>query len=270
MTVTTTSFGDLRNDALAVFRVQTQQSVYLVGFHEARGKKFAIVRGEPGTDREHLVVRDSDPRVGEQSMFEVPYEAWVGKTLEVATMTSSTILAVARVTDWSAIAHVHREPPASEPGDRNPWARPDPSLPSGPGAPGAPPSTAPAPASWAPPPPPGMSSSPRIMIGLSRGTNPVAGMAATPPPASQQHQLAKQVVVGQGPSSPADTPEPELPYPKRHVRYAENVAALLRSIARRDRLFEDVAADRALKERLRRALDDSVSLLETIRRRDRT
>jgi hypothetical protein len=268
----------MRSDALAVFRVQTQQSVYLVGFHEARGKKFAIVRGEPGTDREHVVVRDSDPRVGEQSMFEVPYEAWVGKTLEVATMTSSTIVGVTRVTEWDAIAAVAtagRDSP-SEPSaeSRSPWARPDPSLPndaSGAHRPPGPPSTSPAPANWAPPPPPGMSASPRIMIGLSRGTNPVAGVVdSRPAQQAAAHQLAKQVVVGQNQSSPADTPEPELPYPKRHVRYAENVAALLRSIARRDRLFEDIANDRNLKERLRRALDDSVALLETIRRRDRS
>ena len=109
------------------------------------------------------------------------------------------------------------------------------------------------------------------MIGLSRGTNPVAGIADPRPnqPGPPPNQLARQVVVGQG-QSPADTPEPELPYPKRHVLYAENVAALLRSIARRDRLFEDIASDRQLKDRLRRALDDSVALLETIRRRDRT
>jgi hypothetical protein len=258
----TTSFGE-RSDALAVFRVQTQQSVYFVGFHEARGKKFAIVRGEPGTEREHLIVRDSDPRVGDQSMFEVPYEAWAGKTLEVATMSSSTIVGVTRVTDLATIAAVIGAAQGrSAETDRSPWARPDPSLPNDPPAP---PSTAPTPAHWAPPPPPGMSGSPRIMVGLSRGTNPVAGMA----PPSPQHQLAKQVVVGQAPS-PADAPEPELPYPKRHVRYAENVAALLRSIARRDRLFEDIAHERVLKERLRRALDDSAALLETIRRRDRS
>lgn len=46
--------------------------------------------------------------------------------------------------------------------------------------------------------------------------------------------------------------------------YAENVAVLLRSIARRDRLFEDVAADRALRDRLSRSLDQCVDLLDQI------
>ena len=58
-----------------------------------------------------------------------------------------------------------------------------------------------------------------------------------------------------------------LPYPERHVLYAENVAALLRSLSRRDRLFDDVRDDQ--RKRLRRALDDAASLLEQIRRRDR-
>ena len=75
--------------------------------------------------------------------------------------------------------------------------------------------------------------------------------------------VARQVVVGGAPQ-PAET---ELPYPERHVLYAENCAALLRSISRRDRMFEDVTGSQ--RERLRRALDDAASLLEQIRRRDR-
>jgi hypothetical protein len=44
--------------------------------------------------------------------------------------------------------------------------------------------------------------------------------------------------------------------PWRHVLYAENAAALLRSILRRERLFEDAAGDRELKARLTKSLDD--------------
>ena len=77
-------------------------------------------------------------------------------------------------------------------------------------------------------------------------------------------EVAHRVVVGQ---AAAPAAQAELPYPQRHVHYAETVASLLRSIARRDRLFEDV--DRDTRTRLRRALDESVLLLETIRRRDR-
>src|SRR5688500_12271997 len=94
-----TVFGDLRDRAKAVYRVETQSSVYVVGFHEAKGRKFVIVRGEPGTDREHVVVRDSDPRIGERSMFDVPIAEWPGHELEVATMKSSTIVSVISETD---------------------------------------------------------------------------------------------------------------------------------------------------------------------------
>jgi len=78
-------------------------------------------------------------------------------------------------------------------------------------------------------------------------------------------------VVGQKPqagSAPAPG-EPEVPYPRRHVLYAENAAALLRSIARRDRLFDDLAGDRALRDQLCKSLDDCADLLEQIRRRNR-
>ena len=68
-------------------------------------------------------------------------------------------------------------------------------------------------------------------------------------------------------AAPQPSVEHELPYPERHVLYAENIAALLRSISRRDRLYDDVRPDQ--RDRLRRALDDAASLLEQIRRRDR-
>jgi hypothetical protein len=51
--------------------------------------------------------------------------------------------------------------------------------------------------------------------------------------------------------------------------YAEHVAVLLRSIARRDRLFDDVAGDRALRERLVRSLQASADLLDQVLRRGR-
>jgi hypothetical protein len=76
------------------------------------------------------------------------------------------------------------------------------------------------------------------------------------------------VVVGK-PAAPAAAAEPEVPYPQRHVKYVENAAAFLRSVARRDRLFDDVAGDRALKAQLYKALDDCAELLEQIRRRGR-
>lgn len=237
-----TVFGDLRQRALAVYRVKTRSSEYILGIHELRGRKFVIARGEPGTDREHVVARDSDPRVGDHSLFELPIAEWPGKALEIATMTSSTIESVTVESDPTAIAAVGVDGKV----ERNPWARPAGENPIGGAA-------------VALPPPPGMSESPRIVPSPSRGTRPVDVALRDYDPTAQQ------IVSGQ-------TPEPrrvEVPYPQRHVAYAETVVQFLRSIANRDRLFDDLASDRTSRDRLRAALDDSVMLLEQIRRRDR-
>ena len=242
--VNQTVFGDLRQRALAVYRVRTQASVYIVGVHEARGRKFVIVRGEPGGDREHVVVRDSDPRIGDHSLFELTVDNWPGKPLEVATMTSSLIVSVETERDQVAIHAVS----VDGANDRSPWSRPDPH-----GQPiGAVPFKAPRPA--------GMSDNPAIVPGRARGTNPAADAVMAP------HQAAKQVVVG---APVAPPPEPDLPYPQRHVKYAESCAQLLRSLNRRDRIFEDLAHNKPLRDALRKSLDDCVDLLEQIRRRDR-
>ncbi|HEX2688913.1 MAG TPA: hypothetical protein VHN14_19960 [Kofleriaceae bacterium] len=247
-----TVFGDLRQRAIAVYRVKTQSSEYILGIHEQRGRKFVIVRGQPGTDREHVVVRDSDPRIAERSLFEVPIAEWPGQVLEVATMTSSVIAAVVAETDPAAIAAVGLDGKI----ERTPWARPDPD--------------ASAQASFPLPLPPGMSSSPRIV--------PIGGRGTTPGEAAmrlddQHYQHAKQVVVGQPAPVPVSSSgangQVELPYPQRHVGYAESVTQLLRAIARRDRLFDDIGDNRELRNRLRNALDEAVTLLEQIRRRDR-
>ena len=240
--MSSTVFGDLRARALAVYRVTTRASVYLLGFHEQRGRRFVIARGAPGTDREAVVVRDSDPRIGEHSLFEVPPAAWIGHALEIATMTSSPVVSVVDERDPVAISAVgvdgHVQP--------NPWARPVPE-------PSAPPG-------FAAPRPPYFPGTPRIVPSPARGTHP----ASIPP---DPGAVARALVVGA--AAPAPPAEPELPYPVRHVRYAENAVALLRSIARRERLYEDLAADRPERERLRAALDEVATLLELIRRRDR-
>jgi hypothetical protein len=250
-----TIFGDLRQRAIAVYRVKTVSSEYLVGIHEQRGRKFVIVRGAEGTDREHVVVRDSDPRVGDRSMFELPIAEWPGRVLEVATMTTSTVESVVVETDPLAIAAVAMDGKL----DRNPWARPGFEPASGPAI--------------ALPPPRGMSESPAIVPMSARGTTP----AAEPLAREEAQRLARQVVVGgpavapaaSGKPSAEQPAQPVVPYPLRHVTYAESVVQLLRSIARRDKLFVDLDGNREHRDRLRLALDESVSLLELIRRRDR-
>lgn len=250
MTGSKTVFGDFRRAASAVYRVTTESSVYLVGFHEERGRKFVVVRGLPGTDREHVVIRDSEPRIGDASMFELAPEAWIGKLMEVATMTSSAVTAVAPETDRAAISSVGGDAPSA----RSAWARPP--------EPG-----------WAPR-PPGMPEQPAIVPGFSRGTTP-DGSAIGPAagtgvgPAVGPRGVAHQLVVGQAQAAAGAPPTPEVPYPQRQILYAENAAAFLRAIARRDRLFEDLAGERELRTRLHRALDDCAELLEQIRRRGR-
>lgn len=229
--------------ASAVYRVTTESNVYILGFHEERGRKYVVVRGLPGTDREHLVLRDSDPRIGDVSMFEVPPHQWIGKTMEIATMSSSAVTAVTIETDRAAIASVGGDSPSA----RNAW-----NPATGETMPGFPSR------------PPGLPELPGVRAGLGRGTNP-----AIPVPAARG--VGFQVVTGQpaAPAAAAPARPPELPYPERHVMYAENVAALLRSIARRDRLFDDVAGDPVLRDRLYRSLHQSAELLDQIARRGR-
>jgi hypothetical protein len=110
-----TIFGDLRVKAVTIYRVQTESSVYVVAFHEERGRKYVVVRGQAGTDREHVVVRDSDPRIGEQSLFDVPPADWVGQPLEIATMKTSNVVSVHREGD-PAPAPAHHSFKAPAPG----------------------------------------------------------------------------------------------------------------------------------------------------------
>ena len=225
--MTKTVFGDMKVPPVEIYRVQTESSTYYVSIHDERGRKYVLVRGASGGDREHVVVRDSDPRIGERSLFEVPHAEWVGQPLDVATMRTSAITAVTRVVTPADIAQA---------------------------------------TSYRVEPPAGMSNNPRIVPMPSRGTNigEQAAAASHAPPNQQfpqQRELARQVVVPDHPAA--------LPYPQRHVRYAEDVATLLRSIHRRTSLFSDVSADRALRERLHNALDAADKLLADIKKRDR-
>ncbi len=232
-----TVFGDAQQLAADSYRIQTEQSTYTLSILEDHGKKFALIRGEPGTDREHVSVRDSDPRIGDRSLFELHYTEWVGKPLHVASMTTSTILSATRLVIGGA-SEV-QPPPARIV-------------------------------------PPGMGETPRIVPMQSKGTaineaqgrvaqafsqTPAAKAAAAQAELAAKHarEMAQRVVASAEPAA--------LPYPDRHVRYAEDVATLLRSIHRRDRLFEDVATNRDLRERLMNSLDAAEKLLAEIKAR---
>ena len=201
-----TVFHDIQRAAAEIVRVQTESSVYFVAFHNERGRRFVVVRGQAGTDREHVVVRDSDPRIGEQSMFDVPIEQWPGQVMEVATMRTSTITSVSREPDPSGTSFPEKV-----------FVKVDP--------------------------PPGLAVAPRVVVGVAKGTH--VGQA----------QVAQRVVVGD--ASP--------PYPERHVRYAEDVTAFLRSIHRRENIAHDVTP--AQRERLVSALEDAQDLINLVLRR---
>lgn len=208
--LTKTVFGDFGERPLQIIKVTTTQSVYTVAIHEDRGRKYVIVRGSG--DRENVVVRDSEPRINDTSLFDVPVTEWVGKILDAGMMKTSTI------SEAVVIAPV----------------------PAG-GLPGA--------APYRPQTPGYMDHSPEMVPQHARGTRP--GVAA------QSMPMAKQVVVG--PS--AD--EPVVPYPERHVQYAENIGQLLRSLHRRTTIIDDCTPEQ--RKRLRSALDEANLLLAQLR-----
>ncbi|MFT3691793.1 MAG: hypothetical protein QM831_01545 [Kofleriaceae bacterium] len=233
-----TVFGDVQSIPNDSYRIQTESSVYTVTIHEERGRRYVLVRGEPGSDREAVVIRDSDPRVGDKSLFDLHYTEWIGKQLDVATMMTSTIVAATRlVTPAGATATVIDPPQRVIPA--------------------------------------GMPENPRIVPmpvkGTTHGAN-RSNFAGTPmakaaqaqaeQAAQQAREMAQKVVAA------ADIPG-QLPYPQRHVRYSEDVATLLRSIHRRDRLFEDIQRDRDLRERFMNSLDAAEKLLAEIKSRCR-
>lgn len=98
-----TKFTDLNQAAFQVVRVETQSSVYLLGTYMQGGRRFLVLRGAPGTDKADVLLRDSDPRVGERSLWDVPVPEWVGQQLQVATMTTTAIKAASVERDAQAL-----------------------------------------------------------------------------------------------------------------------------------------------------------------------
>lgn len=78
-----------------VYKISTVSSVYLLGLLEVGGRRFAVLIGQPGTHNAGVVMRDSDPQIGERSLWDVPDpQGWIGELLTVATLRTSTIQAV--------------------------------------------------------------------------------------------------------------------------------------------------------------------------------
>jgi hypothetical protein len=98
-----TTFGDLHQTAAKVYRITTQSSTYLLATYPTGPRRGVVVRGEPGSGKEHVVVRDSDPRIDDRSLWDVPPLEWVGHVLEAGTMVTSRIRSVTEATDDKTI-----------------------------------------------------------------------------------------------------------------------------------------------------------------------
>jgi hypothetical protein len=205
-----TMFHDFTVRAIEMVRVETRQSVYTVAFHEDAGRKYVVVRGSG--DRENVVVRDSDPRIGSHSMFDLPVADWVGRTMDVAMMKTSEITSATQTPPDVVVAPLAENTTYQVPSPRY------------------------------------MEHRPEMAQVAARGTRPDMN--------AQAMAAARGVVVGQ----PA--PEP-VPYPERHVQYAERICQLLRSLLQRDRMLEDCTP--AQRDRLEKALHDALPLLGELR-----
>ena len=173
-----------------VYRVKTGWSVYLVGLHHHNGRRSVVMRGEPGSAKQDLIVRDADPRIGDRSVWDVPIHEWPGHALDVATVITSPVESVARVEELRTIAAVTN-------------------------------------------------------VGV------------------KSQRTAVAVVTGQT-SSPKPGELRQRAYPESYVEHAEDAASLLRAIARKPQVFDDVGDDPLLRDRLRLALADCALVLETI------
>lgn len=98
-----TTFGDLHQTATTVYRLTTQSSTYLLGVYTQGVRRSVVVRGEPGSDKQHVIVRDSNPRIDDRSLWDVPPNEWVGHVLEAGTMLTSRIKSVTEAADDQTI-----------------------------------------------------------------------------------------------------------------------------------------------------------------------
>jgi len=101
-----TTFADLHQTAASVYRIVTQSSTYLLGMHPMGRRRSVVVRGEPGSDKEHVIVRDTDPLIDGRSLWDIPPAEWVGHVLQVGTMSTSRIRSVVEATDEPTVSLV--------------------------------------------------------------------------------------------------------------------------------------------------------------------
>ena len=92
-----------------VYRVETQSSVYTVGLYEGEAgrRPCAVLHGTShGTP---IAAQDSSPLVGERSLFDVAPSEWVGYSIEIGTVTTSSVRRVEVEDDEQKIQAVTRQ-----------------------------------------------------------------------------------------------------------------------------------------------------------------
>lgn len=262
-----TVFGIPLRSKTQTFRVVTQSSVYILQLHEQRARRFVVMRGEPGTDREHVMVRDSDPRVGEYSLFDLEPQEWVGQCLEIATMTTSEVRSV------EATDPPPPSPPTKEELDQARQAvvpkgvqehpRPDKPVARGTVMGAAtlardevrkilqrisPDASKRAPATAAEPPPPASTTAPEPPL-PERSTPTTLAPAPAPAPA------------------PTPATDPRMLYPLNQVLTAEYAAMALRSLLVYQHLEEDLRNHPELRARLSAAFTECADVAAHLRKR---
>ena len=102
-----TIFLSTSGPAWTVYRVQTEASVYHVALFKGDGRRRRCVTLRGDTVGE---AQDSDPRIDDVSLFDVPVTEWVGKSLEVGRVTTSPVRVVEVERDV-AIVRALTDPP---------------------------------------------------------------------------------------------------------------------------------------------------------------
>jgi hypothetical protein len=101
------SIGELtRAQGWSVYRVRTSSSTYHVAIAPHQAHRFAVLRGYSMGAGRLIDVRDSDPQVGDESLFDIPPAAWSGKPLAFGTTVTSPVVEAAPETDASIVTVV--------------------------------------------------------------------------------------------------------------------------------------------------------------------
>lgn len=98
------SIGELtRAHGWSVYRVRTSSSTYHVAIAPHQAHRFAVLRGYSVGAGRLIDVRDSDPQVGGESLFDITHAAWLGKPLAFGTTETSPVVEATPETDATIV-----------------------------------------------------------------------------------------------------------------------------------------------------------------------